>query len=78
MFYEKVIKVQSETKHRAKAYVSQKASWVAKEVIFSFPKSPVEIFRDAKASKLSNVNWLSMSRFYLFIYWSLKIMLLLF
>lgn len=67
-FYEKVIKVQSEAKHRHKAYIFQKASWVAKEVIFSFPKSPVEIFRAAKATELSNVHWLSMSRFYLLVF----------
>lgn len=73
MLYEKVMKVQGQHKHRDKACIFQKASLVPGEVMLFFPKSPVEIFTDAEATELSNVNWL-----YLFIYWFLTILLLLF
>lgn len=63
MLYEKVMKVQGQHKHRDKACIFQKASLVPGEVMLFFPKSPVEIFTDAEATELSNVNWL-----YLFIY----------
>lgn len=76
MLYDKVMKVQSETKHRDKACIFQKASWVAEEVLFSFPKSPVETFRDVKGRKLSNVNWLSVSQFYLYVFEDLAFVIL--
>lgn len=56
MLYEKVMEVQGQHKHRDKACIFQKASLVPGEVMLFFPKSPVEIFTDAEATELSNVN----------------------